>query len=590
MTTENATATGPDLPINAMFHRLDPDYAQAVVKRALEFRGKAPKSLRDSFNYAIRNNVKVDGFQNADRASPNQLKIPALVGIIEGADKLAGAVLKTWVESHPQLRGAVAERLEGAGIPAGCPGFKEGSFDSLWEWADYTAHLAAILEADDSLNVNDVHLMLCCLSGRVPDSREPSPPSSSLLDGFLQQMDALPPDAPDWDDVEGFVHALAKIAVTKEADRAGVQTEALKDAISKAAGEFRDDLLYLDVSLDSWLDDATSRGGVIPEALAVANRLGDLLEEYRLLRPQAPSRAEEVARAPQRSEKEDGILAAVESWRGLIADYDAAQEKATAAAEAASQEAGGDLPQPLDGTEDSPAGAGGLEAGPAPEDQVVPAEDYRALESRNQELERQNSGLQDDKEFLDAENSEFRSEISRLQQMEEYWRDMYVAAKAAGGQDDESQTPTFASVNEAIDHAKKTYPDELLFALNSKSDKDNPFRNPQEVFDALAWLATEYRSHRVNPNPGSAPDFKSGIKEACPGWSYKSGQTKVTREQFLEWYTTPVEDKLYNLDHHVGKGVRGNPQYNIRIAFAWDDERQKVLIGYLGPHQKTRQT
>ena len=108
------------------------------------------------------------------------------------------------------------------------------------------------------------------------------------------------------------------------------------------------------------------------------------------------------------------------------------------------------------------------------------------------------------------------------------------------------------------------------------------------MFDALAWLATQY--HRLRTNPGASPDFDKLVKEACPGWSYRPDQAEVTKDQFAQWYTTTVDGKTYELYSHVGKGNSFDPQNTIRIAFAWDDELRKVIVGYIGLHQRTRRS
>ena len=108
------------------------------------------------------------------------------------------------------------------------------------------------------------------------------------------------------------------------------------------------------------------------------------------------------------------------------------------------------------------------------------------------------------------------------------------------------------------------------------------------MFDALAWLATAYHDRRANP--GGSPDFDRLLKESCPGWSYKSSQTEITREQFEEWYTTTWEGKSYVLNPHLGKGISYDPQNTIRIAFDWDDDRKRVVVGYIGMHQRNRKS
>ena len=37
---------------------------------------------------------------------------------------------------------------------------------------------------------------------------------------------------------------------------------------------------------------------------------------------------------------------------------------------------------------------------------------------------------------------------------------------------------------------------------------------------------------------------------------------------------------------HIGRGPSTRPEETIRIAFAWDKDQKKVVIGYIGQHQK----
>ena len=170
--------------------------------------------------------------------------------------------------------------------------------------------------------------------------------------------------------------------------------------------------------------------------------------------------------------------------------------------------------------------------------------------------------------------------------MEESWRVAYVSARAAdaGGPVEEATPPD--TVNEAVARVEESFPNQLAISLNSKSAKNSPFQRPGEVFDALAWLATVYHSRRMRP--GKQPHFDKLLRESCSGWSYKPKQTEVTKEQFDEWYTTTMDGRSYDLDAHIGKGNSYDPKNTIRIAFAWDDELSKVVVGYIGHHQRTR--
>jgi hypothetical protein len=41
---------------------------------------------------------------------------------------------------------------------------------------------------------------------------------------------------------------------------------------------------------------------------------------------------------------------------------------------------------------------------------------------------------------------------------------------------------------------------------------------------------------------------------------------------------------------HIGTGKSKRPEETIRIAFKWLESEEKVLIGYIGQHQRTTTT
>ena len=163
--------------------------------------------------------------------------------------------------------------------------------------------------------------------------------------------------------------------------------------------------------------------------------------------------------------------------------------------------------------------------------------------------------------------------------MEEHWRRAYVEERRqARTHDGEALRPEpMGSVREAIAQAREMFPGRLLIKLNSRSNEDTPFVNPTEVFDALAWLATAYRN---------GPTDRIG--ETCPGWFYKSSQSATTMGQFWDWYQTRVNGTAWKLSAHLGKGTSRDPHHTIRIAFAWDEQNERVIVGFVGLHQRNR--
>ena len=105
-----------------------------------------------------------------------------------------------------------------------------------------------------------------------------------------------------------------------------------------------------------------------------------------------------------------------------------------------------------------------------------------------------------------------------------------------------------------------------------------PFAKPAEVFDALAWLATAYRRD------------PAAIAESSPGWFHKTDQSATTVGMYPDWYRTTYRGRTLDILEHIGKGTSFDARSTIRIAFAWDDETELVVVGYVGRHQRNRQS
>jgi len=71
---------------------------------------------------------------------------------------------------------------------------------------------------------------------------------------------------------------------------------------------------------------------------------------------------------------------------------------------------------------------------------------------------------------------------------------------------------------------------------------------------------------------------------------YKPFQSKCTMGEFPEDYEIKVNGKTIWLREHLAKGVSKKEEHSIRISFYYDEQTQKVLVGFLGRHQKTRAT
>ena len=141
------------------------------------------------------------------------------------------------------------------------------------------------------------------------------------------------------------------------------------------------------------------------------------------------------------------------------------------------------------------------------------------------------------------------------------------------------------SIRQALSLAKARYDDRLVFHLNKKSDTGYNYTRPKEVWDALEWLATVY--HPTQTGEARVMDLNESIRNTCSGWEYKANQNDITFSMYREWYTTTKDGRAYELRKHLSKGS-GRDRNVIRIAFEWDEETGTVLVGYIGPHQRSR--
>ena len=601
------TATSEQVvPLNRIIYQFSPSYVGVLITQTLQGRSEMSTSARDSLNSAIRDGVRVDRFRDASKADPAQLVPHVLDAFQDGDDRLVGAVLRGWVELRKDLHDVVVEHLDRRGLLAPGPNLRERCFDEIWPVVEWAREIESVLESNGDLDEEDVGMMLSFASGRVPDGDESeNKVSSPLLSDWLDGLAELPPEAAEWEEISRFIHVVEDIAAAKDVERVLKISEEFVDTLTAVEREYEAELTYLEIDLRNWREDAVRRPGCLPRATNLAKSLDTSLAEYRKIRPQADSRKEELERAADRAKRETALLDIVAEWARLKGEFDAAEADSYPDggvgphdAEAAGPDTGGPgAGDPQSGAAPAPVADGGtgqdasrstLARGESEDlrselDRV--RRDAGSLHSDNDSLRRINRDLETDRQSLSGENSGLRDELALSRSLEESWRRAYVDSRVARVEDEGEPPP--ANVGEALARAQKVFPDQLLLAPNSKSDKNSAFLKPDEVFDALAWLATDYHRLRSDP-PGKPPPFDRLLKASCPGWSYKPHQAAVTRERFDDWYRTEVNGRSHDLSAHLGKGTDRDPQTTIRIAFAWDDEQDKVIVGFIGLHQRNR--
>lgn len=576
-----AVETGPTEPPSGLFKQLPQPCAEAVIERAVKFRRQASPNVKKTLNAQIRQKVRVNGFRNVDTAPAKQIAPAALAEIDRGAERLAGAVLSAWEESHRRLRDLVAERLDGKGVPILEASAKHASFEASLSEEEWRGLHDAVVDGRDDLDKQDVALMLSLVTGKVP--MLDMPVESLRFQRWLEELERLPFGASEWRDADLFADRVLELRDERIQEFVHTHILELKDAVANVRDKFAEELRYLDIDMEAWFGEAKMRLRKQPEALSLLDRLGEQMQRYQPIRPQAAVREEENRRAGLRERCEQQILRTVEEWRELMSCTE-------------------DLPQPAEEVAEERAEYRSAPEGEQAErlsreleelrkDLATVRESCEQLTADNARLAESKDGAQLEKAQLGEQIGELKSQLAQSRKTEQYWRQAYVDAK--GGADVEAAEGEDAirppaNVEEAIGRIQRAFPDEIVFALNGKSTKRCPFQKPDEVYASLAWLATEF--YHLRPNPGPSPDFDRLIKEACPGWFYKPNQTETTMGMYSEWYRTTAEGKTFELANHIGKGNSFDPKNTIRIAFAWDEDKGRVVVGFVGVHQRNRQS
>ncbi len=592
------------LSVLDVMYQYSPGYMRQVVDVALRFRDQVSQGPRDSLNAAINNSgIRLDGFRDTSKADADTLVKPVFDQLADGNERLLRSILRTWMESREVLRAQVAESLDRLGIPT--DGLRGKNADSIevWEEEEWLEKLRIVTSEAKGEDEKDVKLMMTCVTGMAPDLPDEEELESALLKGWLQKLRELPAVAHEWIELDLFVRELGTLAHEKAGQMIGEQTERLEVAVEDIRGKFEDELGYLEVDISGWVEEAKAYPFVFPEAVTVAESLHDCLLQYMNVRPIARTRKEELERREKRDSYEDSIYGFMSEWKELVDQAVRVEEKRreetkegkTQAGEGvAHEEVSVEVVVDLDGTTDAQEEEG-VGVDDAPQAAAAAAE-LEAARRENDRLRGDRETLESERRGLEVKLSDMEEEVDRLrrelyesQQTEKVWREQFVSVSKSVGDVKGEVVDEIRDVEDAVERAGRAFPAQLVVSLNSKSDVATPFQRPEEVYDVLAWLGTEYHRARTRET-GRGAQFDKLLKEACSGWFYKPKQTDETKDQYPDWYRTRVGEREYELDAHVGKGTSFDPQNTIRIAFDWDDEGKRVVVGYIGRHQKNRRS
>lgn len=557
-----------------IFQSLGEEHQKNVVRWALANRARVSEEARLALNNALIGNVSVRGFRESNVPdAPAIMLIQPVRNAALVVDAIAQSVLTVWCESRMELRGIVETAVSNA------PG------------EDLSAVLAS---AHPQYSSDDVSLMIALMMGersivgeeaqRDEEMQEEDEQADSttdaqrVFDDFFAELRSLPASYPEWDGpLSRLMEEIAELKANKtreleEANGPGGRIVEVVDAHAEI-------LSFFEWSVDEKLLNATGPWDD-PESVSKAiESLAEVLERYETVREPGATYSEETRRAAERAESQETImeaLAALEEAAVMPTPKPVIEEIVPAEGTPVEDESETEMAEITDVTNDV-------------ERQYL-RELVEALQRENADLKaaqdaahQQITELNTAAEAAEKGYQELKQEHTDLQDEVEETVHRYAETQE---QETLASPPDFGDVASVLDFVENRWPNELRLALNNNSDHKLYFDQPNQVYSALEWLATTYRNSRTGEKPVSNLDVS--LFTTC-GWRYRPFQSDAVPGKYRSDYQTMDAETKYILDEHIGRGTGRTPG-QIRVAFAWDEERKMVVVGYIGRHQRPNAT
>ena len=290
--------------LGAIFLRIDPDFRDNLVRQCLLGRERASPKAREGLNKAINDAVYMDGFRNASMA-PSAMLLHQVLDLVISRSDLAGAVLRVWVESQEPLREEITAHLDACGVVT-----KEFDFpgDSIPMDFDDFALLEArrsYLESHPDSDAEEVSLLIQLIAGKLAFDDELEDEESNFVETLLgntfEELDLLPPHAPEWETaVPEFLEQLTALMGAKEQNRN--QAATLDREFAAIREQYAELIQFFQWNASRWATANLEYAGELPVAYDRAVELKELLSRYAPVHERAPAAPEELERATLRIE------------------------------------------------------------------------------------------------------------------------------------------------------------------------------------------------------------------------------------------------------------------------------------------------
>lgn len=567
---------------------LDEHQLGTMIKKVLEEWKNISPECRGKFKEAIKLTKKktgllaIPGFKDPEKAleqCPMKLEKPLLQTLrsLPPASPLSAIIIALWQEAHQELYDAVLRFLEAddgrpailnqarKNCPRGCP--------KTTPWINIRKNFAD--SQDAAFPLEHVDLMFCYVT-HLHFSNQVEEADSLPLTDWINSLKRLPHDDPLWGGrFDFFCRQIKKIGKSKHAAQSIVAS--LKNTLAEVERKFAEDLAFLELNIPSVTRETTSSD--FDSARKHADHLKKALERFSGLhreRKEAKTYAQEQPFLKKLPEAAKRVSEAHSELEKMLAQQSPSTKSLSARSTSLQPERENGQME----TEELRQRIQNL--------QKASQTDKNQIQQLRQQIEKLQKTAAANKENKE-EIKKLRASLDTSRESEKLWRETYqneMRRKSAVGADGQKADEKVRSVQDALDKAERDYPEELLVKLNTHSNrKKNRFEKPDEVLKALQWLALFYRKARMNG--ASTSNLDESLRQTCSNWFYSANQSEFALREFPGWYTTIVNNKTYDLEPHIGTGKSLDERHTIRIAFAWDPELKKVVVGFVGQHQRT---
>lgn len=305
-----------DLPTTALLSLMNTDFTESVVTRALDHRSQLSDDACSELDLVLNNEVTIPQFPRYPARAPLPILRQAILRDIHQSESLLIAVLNTWFVSQLELRDLIVEHLRRTDTAIAYPHFEGYQLDGYWQYDDWSSLCEEVVEANRHLDRNEVALMLCCVTGKLPTSlsdganAEGKTMKSDLLQQTLTYLKALPANDPQWErGIPTFLSSIVELSEEKAAEHANaVSLEEFLTMISEFRKQHCELLEYFEFDISDWTEPTHFNASVLAEVHGLLGRLSSCFDEHSSI-PQQGSSVRETRRLNrEREEVEDRII------------------------------------------------------------------------------------------------------------------------------------------------------------------------------------------------------------------------------------------------------------------------------------------